>query len=259
MASRIRKIRRRVIVLSVVWIVLLLTMLSFLSTLETIFNANPEGRTIESLSWTGYIVSQNFNSKHGVTSVEASWTVPQVNASSGDGFSSTWIGIGGQTDKTLIQVGTEHDSAGGQANYLAWYELLPSYSVTINGLNISFGDIMEVSLNLVYSGVNVWNIHIRDTTNGQSFNLNVNYNSTLSSGEWIVERPAINGQISTLCNFGTVPFSNCYITVNNVQGAIDNFTYTKIKMTNELNAPLATASGLSPDGTSFTARYIAGS
>jgi hypothetical protein len=259
LASRLRKIRRRLIVLSVVWIVLLLTMLSFLSTLETIFNSNPEGRTIESLSWTGYIISQNFNSKHGVTSVEASWTVAQVNNSVGDGFSSTWIGIGGQTDKTLIQVGTEQDSTSGQENCLAWYELLPSYSVPINGLIISPGDRMDASLNLVDSNLNVWNIQLRDNTNGQNFNLNVDYNSTLSSGEWIVERPAINGQISTLCDFGAVPFSNCHITVNKVQGSIDNFTYTKIKMTNQLNTPLATVSGLSTDGTSFTANYIASS
>ena len=234
-------------------------MLSFLSTLENMFSANPEGRTIESLTWTGYIVSKNFNSKHGVTSIEASWTVPRVNASSGDGFSSAWIGIGGQADKTLIQVGTEHDSSSGEARYLVWYELLPAYSVTINGFTISPGDVMTASLNLVYSGVNLWNIQIRDTTNAQSFNLNVNYNSTFSSGEWMMERPAINGQVSTLCNFGTVPFSNCHLTVNNVQGSIVNFTYTKIRMTNQLNAPLATASGLRLDGTSFSASYLAGS
>jgi hypothetical protein len=234
-------------------------MLSFLSTLEAIFNSNPEGRTIESLSWTGYIVSQSFNSKHGVTSVEASWTVAQVNASAGEGFSSTWIGIGGQTDKTLIQVGTEQDSTNGQENCFAWYELLPSYSVPINGLTLSPGDRIDASINLVDSNINVWNIQLKDTTKGQNFNLNVNYNSTLSSGEWIVERPVINGQIRTLCDFGALSFSNCHITAKNTQGSIDNFTYTKIEMTNQLNTPLATVSGLSTKGTSFTAIYIASS
>ena len=242
-----------------VWIVLLLVTLSLLSSLELVFYNNPEGRTIVSLSWAGYIVSQNFNSKHGVTAVEGSWTVPQVNVSAGDGYSSAWIGIGGQTDKTLIQVGTEHALIGGRESYVAWYEMLPNLSVTINGLTISPGDTIVVSLNLIDSNVNVWNIQLRDTTNGQAFNLNVNYNSTLSSGEWIVERPSINNQISTLCDFGNIPFRNCQINVNNVDGAIDNFTYSKIQMTSQLNAPLASVSTLSTDGSSFTVNYVSGS
>jgi len=88
LALKTGRIRKRAIVLSAVWITLLLAMLTFLSTLESIFNSTPEGRTIDSLSWAGYIVSQSFNSKHGITSIEASWTVPQVNASKGDGYSS---------------------------------------------------------------------------------------------------------------------------------------------------------------------------
>ena len=258
MVARIRKIRRRVIVLLVVWIILLVAMLSFLSALVAIFNSNPEGRTFMSLSWAGYIISQNFNSQLGVTAIEASWTVPQVNASASDGYSSAWIGIGGQTDKTLIQVGTEHDLAGGQETYHAWYEMLPNFSVTINGLTIAPGDTIVASLTLIDSGANVWNIQLSDTTNGQAFNKNVVYNSTLSSGEWIVERPTINKQISTLCDFGNVPFSNCQINVNNVVGSIGNFSYSKIQMTNQLTTQLASGSTLTPDGSSFTVSYEAG-
>jgi hypothetical protein len=243
----------------VIWIVLLLAMLSFLSALVAIFNSNPESRTIVSLSWAGYIISQSFNPPLGVTAIEASWTVPQVNASAGDGYSSAWIGIGGQTDKTLIQVGTEHDSQGGQETYHAWYEMLPSFSVTINEVTIAPGDTIVASLTLINSDTNNWNIQLSDTTSGQAFNKNVVYNSTLSSGEWIVERPTINKQISTLCDFGNVPFSNCQINVNNVMGSISNFTYSKVRMTNQQNAPLASVSTLSADGSSFTVNYVAGS
>ena len=134
--ARIRKIRRRVILLLVVWLILLVATLSFLYALESVFNGSPEGRTIVSLSWAGYIVSKNFNSQLGVTGIEASWVVPHVNASAGDGFSSAWIGIGGQTDKTLIQVGTEHDSLDEEGAYSAWYELLPSFAVRINEVTV---------------------------------------------------------------------------------------------------------------------------
>ena len=99
-----------------------------------------------SLSWAGYIVSQSFNTHLGITAIAASWMVPQVNGSADDGYSSAWIGIGGQTDKTLIQVGTEQDAAGGQETYYAWYEILPSFSVRINGLTIAPGDTIDCIL-----------------------------------------------------------------------------------------------------------------
>ena len=185
-----------------------------------------------------------------------SWTVPQINASAGDCHSSAWIGIGGQTDKTLIQVGTEQDSVGGQEIYDAWYELLPNFSVTINELTITPGDMIVAALTLTNSNTNLWNIQLSDLTNGQDFNLNVNYNSTLSSGEWIVERPTINNQISMLCDFGNVHFSNCEIDINNVKGAIGNFTYSKIQMTNQLSTQLASVSTLTPDDSSFTVDYL---
>jgi len=85
-------------------------------------------------------------------------TVPQVNASKGDGYSSIWIGIRGQIDKTLIQVVMEQDSSSDSGRYLAWCEMLPSNLITIDGLTISPGDTMVASLNLVYSDVNVWDI-----------------------------------------------------------------------------------------------------
>jgi hypothetical protein len=246
-------------VLLAVWIVLLLVTFSFLVVLEGVFDANPEGRTVGSLSWVGYVVSQSFNSQSKVTAIEGSWIVPQVNASAGDGHSSAWIGVGGQTDKTLIQVGTEQDVTGTQANYYAWYELLPAFSVMITGLTISPGDTVTTSLTLVDASTNVWSIQLSDISNGQTFSLNSIYASSRSSGEWIVERPTISNQITSLCNFGTVHFNNCQIKMNNIKAPIGNFTYSNIQMTNQQATLLATASTLSPDGSSFTANYVASS
>ena len=177
----------------------------------------------------------------------------------GDGYSSAWIGIGGHSEKTLIQVGTEHDVLGGQDTYSAWYEMLPALSVTIEEITVAPGDTVAASVSLIDSNANMWNIQLSDTTNGQAFDLNVNYNSSLTSGEWIVERPTINNQISNLCDFGTIPFSNCQITLNNVNGVIGNFTYSKIVMLNELVIQLASVSKLNSDGSSFTVNYVASS
>jgi hypothetical protein len=238
---------------------LLLIIFSFLTVLVGIFNSNPEGRTIISLSWAGYTISKGYNTHLGVTNIEASWTVPQVNTSASDGFSSAWIGVGGQTDKTLIQVGTEHDLINGQETYRAWYEMLPNFAVTINDFTIAPGDIIAASLTLIDSNTNIWKIKLNDITNEQSFNLNVNYNSTLSSGEWIVERPSISNQISNLCDFGSITFSNCQLNLNNVHGPVGNFSYSRIQMTNQLNDPLASVSTLSSDGMGFTANFVSSS
>jgi len=76
------KIGRNIIFLSIVWIILLLTIFSFLTDLLAIFNSNLEGGTIVSLCWTGYIISQGYNTEFGVTNIEANSTLS----------SGKWIG-----------------------------------------------------------------------------------------------------------------------------------------------------------------------
>ena len=88
--------------------------LFLLSILASLFASNPQGQSISSLSWAGYTIEKNSNPQFEVIGVNASWIVPKVNVSAGDGYSSAWIGIGGQLDKTLIQVGTEQDVVNGQ-------------------------------------------------------------------------------------------------------------------------------------------------
>ncbi len=244
----------------VIWIILLLASFSILSILASSFRNSPDSRTIISVSWAGYTISKNYNPKiDNVTTVEASWTVPQVSTSTTEGRSSVWIGIGGQNDKTLIQVGTEQDFVTGQATYYAWYELLPSGSIKIPNLSITPGDEVSASINLLNSETNTWNITLSDISTGQSFSKNVVYGSSLASGEWIVERPSINGQITNLCDFGVVFFRDCTISVNNLAGAIGNFTYYKIGMVNQDTAKLADVSALSQDDLAFNVSYVAGS
>ena len=223
------------------------------------FHSNPQSQSILSLSWAGYIIAENSaNPQLEVIAVNASWTVPKVNASAGDGSSSAWIGIGGQLDKTLIQIGTEHDSLNGQETYSAWYELLPSFAVRLTDITVSSGDTIVASISLINSDTNEWSIQITDATNGQVFNNNVFYNSTRLSGEWIVERPTINSQISTLSNFGSITFTDSYANVNPVIGTIGNFQYSQIHMTNSQGTLLTSVSSIGTNGSSFTVNYLAG-
>jgi hypothetical protein len=78
-------------------------------------------------NWAGYVAASNlFFPQSTVTAVSASWTVPSVKNVGVDAYSSVWVGVGGQFESSLIQVGTEQDFVNGAPTYLAWYEMLPS-------------------------------------------------------------------------------------------------------------------------------------
>ncbi|MCW3999735.1 MAG: G1 family endopeptidase [Candidatus Bathyarchaeota archaeon] len=248
-------VRRRVFFLAAIWVLLLLVSLSLLSMLEAVFSRDPDSHTVVSVGWAGYVVSKSFNEQREVTGISAEWIVPYVNTSAGNGYSSAWIGIGGQSDKTLIQVGTEHDVLDGKEFYSAWYELLPEYAIRITEFVVNPGDKIFASIMLVNPETNEWNIHLGDVTNGHVYNRNFYYNSTCASGEWIVERALVNGQIADLANFGSLTFQDCQIDLNKSEGSICNFTYSKVHMANQQLDRLASASQLSADGASFSVHY----
>ena len=96
--------------------------------------SGPNNETLSN-NWSGY----GINGGGTYTAVQGSWTVPAVSYQSYSGSpdveaSSTWIGIGGQDgDETLIQVGTMQAAApNGDAEYFAWYEILPATEVPIS-------------------------------------------------------------------------------------------------------------------------------
>jgi hypothetical protein len=234
---------------------MLLLALSALTFLEGTLNALPDSHVIASVGWAGYVVSSSFNQKQDIVQVSGSWIVPTINASSGNGYSSTWVGIGGQEDKTLIQVGTDQDAASGRGNYHAWYEMLPDFAIKIDNFELNPGDHISATITLIDSANNQWNIFLTDTTNGHIFNQDFVYNSSRSSGEWIMERPNLGGEVTALANFGSVTFSDCIITVGSQKGAIGNFSYSVVQMTNQQYGRLASSSALSSDLAGFTVTY----
>jgi len=243
--------------LILIWILLLAASLYLLDLLHTTFVNNPQGQGMLSTSWAGYTVASNLESLHEqVVGVNASWTVPRIGVSSSDTFSSTWVGIGGQFDKTLIQAGTEHDSVNGQEYYSAWYELLPDKAVRIPDMRISAGDLITVSITLVDSDTDQWAIRIYDVTKDDGFYQTFVYNSSRLSAEWIVERPTVNDEVSLLANFGTLTFRNSYVKLGDTVGNIGSFPYSQVIMTNDLSLQLASVSPLSADGSSFNVTYL---
>jgi len=133
---------------------------------------------------------------------------------------------------------------------------LPRTIITIQNLNIQPGDKVTTTITLVDDNTDSWLIQVVDETEGQSFQKTVTYDSTRKSAEWIVERPLVNSQISTLANFNQVTLNDCKTTINGVTGVIKNFTYTPAVMVDANDSDLVETSRLGSDGASFTVTYI---
>jgi len=139
--------------------------------------------------------------------------------------------------------------------YHAWYEMLPDYAIRIENFTLAPGDRVSASITLIDPETNEWNMQIIDLTNDKIFNQNFVYNSTRSSGEWIMERVMVNGKITKLSDFGEITFNNCWIETGNTRGVIGNFTHSRVYMTNDQFTTLASASTLNDEGEGFTVKY----
>ena len=211
------------------------------------------GGTADSLNWSGYAVTP---SGGGITAVSSTFTVPSAGLVP-PGFAATWTGIGGYNTSDLIQAGTAEQSAPSNPllgdQYYAWYELLPASETQLTNCSpdpnctVTPGDNVTVNINQV-SG-NTWSISMTDAGKW-SWSQDVNYASSESSGEWILEAPTLVAQ-TTLANVGTVHFGpTSTYTAGGVTHTIAEGDPTQIFLSpgvvNE-----ATPSSLASDGQSF--------
>src|ERR1700761_1678583 len=72
----------------------------------------------ESTNWSGYAATTGT-----YTSVSASWTEPAGTCTSGDQWSSFWVGLDGYNSNSVEQTGSDVDCSGATPTYYAWYEI----------------------------------------------------------------------------------------------------------------------------------------
>ncbi len=165
------------------------------------------GGTTSSLNWSGYAVTPG----SGITAVSSTFTVPSAGLVP-PGFAATWTGIGGYNTSDLIQAGTAEQSLPNEPvlgpQYYAWYELLPNSETQLTNCSgdpnctVTPGD--SISVNISEVSGNTWSISVADSGKW-SWSQNVNYSSTGSSAEWILEAPTLVAQ-TILAPVGTVHF-----------------------------------------------------
>lgn len=215
------------------------------------------GGTASSLNWSGYAVTPG----SGITGVTSQFTVPAAGLVP-PGFTATWTGIGGYTTSDLIQAGVSENSAltglvsGGQYN--AWFEILPASETPLTNCSgnsactVQPGDVVTVSINLT-STPNVWDVSLKDPAEGWSWEQDVNYQSSESSAEWILEAPTVAVQ-TIPANTGTAHFGtvSTYTDASGTHPIGDgHLDPTLIDMGPGIGVNEATPSALGADNESF--------
>jgi len=199
----------------------------------------------QSRNWAGYAATGGT-----FTAVSATWTVPTVAPSTTPAADATWVGIGGVDTKDLIQAGTEGTVEGGQITYAAWLETLPQAQQTLP-MDIAGGDTVNVTITQQADGS--WQIVMKDTTRGQTYQTRVTYASSRSSAEWVEESPSAGRRLLLpLDNFGSVTFTGAGTVKDGQQRTIAQTNAQAITMASPTGQPLAQPSGLGADGASFT-------
>jgi uncharacterized protein with beta-barrel porin domain len=117
----------------------------------------------------------------------------------------------------LEQTGVSANYINGNAQYSAWWEMIPAPSVPITTMAISPGDRMYAGVQ--YIGAGNFVLSLNDLTTGQTFSTTQpNAAAPRTSVEWIAEATSLlqNGQpvIQPLANYGTVNFTGAAASVN---------------------------------------------
>jgi hypothetical protein len=206
----------------------------------------PGGANPESRNWAGYAATNG-----SYTAVSGTWTVPEFAPDSPVGADATWVGIGGVRGNDLVQAGTQETVTGpGRTQYQAWVETLPQPSQPVP-LPISAGD--SISISIEQSASEQWRITFGNNTSGKTYELTLHYKSSLSSAEWVVEAPsARRGRLLPLDTFGTITFTQASTVKDGQTVTISQAGGRAITMIGRVGQALASPSGLSDDGGTFS-------
>ncbi len=211
------------------------------------------GKNGSSMNWSGYTVQTNLASPQSgaVSDVIGSWSVPTASATTGNSFSSAWVGIDGYSDGTAEQIGTQQDWYNGVPRYYAVWQMYPKMSRVISAIAVHPGD--QMTADVKYAGGGYFVFIITDITTGQSFTTRQQGSAQRSSAEWVMEAPSGRG-VLPLAKFGTLGFASGRAILNGHQGPIGDpaWQHAAITMTNGNGTVIATPSSLIATGTAFT-------
>jgi hypothetical protein len=170
-------------------------------------------------NWSGYVIN-NASSSPKYAWIYGEWSVPRAYAESGfwsSDHSSLWVGIDGWGMPDVVQDGTDQDTLTGfwiqTSSYDAWTEWYPFNSVTVSNFSVNPGDdIRAWTWTLDSSGhysanATVGWFYLYNATQNVAVESSTNIPSGISfnghCAEWVMERPTVNGSVSTLAQYAS--------------------------------------------------------
>ncbi len=189
--------------------------------------AKDDNGTGTSNNWSGYVITTP-SSAPEYAEIFGEWVVPQAYAQGGFAswhHSTLWVGIDGWGTPDVVQAGTDQDTLTAvwvqTSSYDAWTEWYPLTSATVSNFPVSNGNTVEI-----WTWVGTSADQYSPTGNTGWFYLwNVSQNvvaaylsTTAPSGttfnghtaEWVMERPEVDGSLSSLANYGTAEITNAW-------------------------------------------------
>ena len=198
----------------------------------------------ESTNWSGYAAASGT-----YKNVSANWTEPTGTCSSGDQYSSFWVGLDGYSSSSVEQTGSEVDCAGRTPEYYSWYEMYPAYPVNFSN-TVRPGDHFTGSV--TYNGSSSYTLVLTDSTQGWSHTVHATLSGAAnSSAEIIAEAPSSSSGVLPLAHFSPVTFTGA--TANG--SAIGTLSPTEIIMIDNAGRDKDSVSSLS-GGNIFTATWL---
>jgi hypothetical protein len=176
-----------------------------------------------SYNWSGYTALSS--TAQYFTKVVGSWTVTAVTCTPEDRIVSAWVGLDGDGDSTVEQLGTSAQCFEDTPYYSSWYEMYPAGSIQV-GSAVKPGD--KITASVVRTGTSYKLVLTDATTAGN----NVSETATCAlatcqdlSAEWIVERPSYSTGIVPLNQFHPMTFTSATASGGTItNGAINAFS-----------------------------------
>jgi hypothetical protein len=170
-----------------------------------------------------------------ITDASGEWTIPTLNCSATpNAGESTWTGIGGTSNTSLLQTGVTDNCVDGAQRDFGWWEEVPASpneSRTFTDFPVSPGNSIEASV--YQSTTGQWTTRLDNLTTGlsgwmvtgEAYGVGADTSGTFSdqglttdltysggyTAEWIVEDYAeggIGGSLEPFVDYGTVTFSD---------------------------------------------------
>jgi hypothetical protein len=173
-----------------------------------------------SSNWSGYVIATG-GSAPQYGEIFGAWPVPRAYAQGGFwhlNYSSFWVGIDGWGTPDVVQAGTDQNTETifwvQASSYGAWTEWYPLSSQSVSNFSVNPGDniycwvwVGNSAGSWTPSGGVGW-FYLWNTTQ----NVATGYLSTAApsgtvfnghQAEWVMERPSINGSVSSLANYSS--------------------------------------------------------